>query len=260
MIIKGIAVPYNKISRGPAYTDGTRRTVAPNAFAGMANRPCSLQVGHEDDAGELASVEAGTLELTDSEIGLFFRAEIDPGNHPEQWLRNLKTFGASVNFIGAEVSEREIDGIRVRCVDRATATHIALVISPVYADAVCWNATTDISLYPPNVRQAAEMWERERAKVQDENRPPPATPSKRPKLSVEDEAAERKLAAMLAEYKRADLQTTRRALIPRGKKVSGLKEIAALFTRIYQERDRLSERIAELERRILALETSGDAR
>jgi len=74
----------------------------------------------------------------------------------------------------------------------ANIEHIALVAAPVFADAICWNASLDTSLFLPNIRQAAESWEKYRK----------TKPSGRGRvvMSANANAAERRLALSLKDF------------------------------------------------------------
>ena len=159
--IRGFGAVYDKISLAAAYADGMKGIIGPGAFKQMRDRPCTLQVGHEKGAAVLATVDGGNLKLFDTMDGLCFEAIVDPDASPEiAWLNNLRTFGVSIGDIqDAETSELELNGIPIRCMDRAICKHIALVAAPAYSDAICWNADVNIPVWNRRLLKASMLWD-----------------------------------------------------------------------------------------------------
>jgi hypothetical protein len=145
--LKGVAVPYDKTSVAPAFSDGMRGTVDQNAFFEMERLPCTLQIGHAVDAIELASVDDGTLTLIDRPIGVLFQASVDPSAHADcEWLNTMTSFGCSAGDIQASCTDKEVNGITVRAITQGTFGHLALVMAPAYESAICWR---DGAVIPP---------------------------------------------------------------------------------------------------------------
>jgi phage head maturation protease len=252
--IRGFTAIYDTLSSGPANSDGTRGIVAAGAFAGMANHPCQLQIGHEP-APALATVDAGTLELFDTAHGLAFLAKVTPSAETDsEWLSNLRTFGCSAGGITeALMSQVEIKSQTVGRIESAVFDHIAIVGLPSYSGAQCWNAALDYPAWDARLQNAMDLWQQGydlhlSGKATTINRKLVAGRRARA-TTPEAIAAENSLRIRLAEYggRNPHSQLPGSAPAPKQEEES---VIGMLLTSV----DQMADRLIELEEQVAVLE------
>jgi hypothetical protein len=253
--IRGFACSYEEQSRSPAtFDDDKVGIVSRGAFAEFVslNLPCVLQFGgHAANLAPLASRDEGTLEVFDSPHGLCFEAQlyaVECKNLP-LIIRSIQSgYGCSVDFSDTITEETVINGIKAWRTSKASCSHIALVENAAYRNAVCWVEGRHVASDNHAVHLAQQRWNEAHhayclvlaKSLDDRVEPTDAIEEARAKLSM------------------GETKKGRAALIRSPKKQSATRLSADLFKLLFQNRDHMQAQIADLERRIAALEGERD--
>lgn len=134
MVLEGYAALYNE----PTDLGPFREMIAPGAFAEVLDDDVRLLLNH--DGAPLARTKNGTLQLSDDERGLMYRAELIDTQAGRDLYAMVKRGDITQSSFGFTIEKQEIqeDGLRVitkvgRLLDVSPVTYPAYESTEVYA-------------------------------------------------------------------------------------------------------------------------------
>lgn len=134
MVLEGYAALYNE----PTNLGPFREMIAPGAFAEVMEDDVRLLLNH--DGAPLARTKNGTLQLSDDERGLMYRAELVDTQAGRDLYAMVKRGDITQSSFGFTIEKQEIqeDGLRVvtkvgRLLDVSPVTYPAYETTEVYA-------------------------------------------------------------------------------------------------------------------------------
>jgi HK97 family phage prohead protease len=136
MVLEGYAALYNE----PTDLGAFREMIAPGAFAEVLEDDVRLLLNH--DGAPLARTKNGTLELSDDDKGLLYRAELIDTQAGRDLYAMVQRGDITQSSFGFTIERQEIqeDGLRVitkvgRLLDVSPVTYPAYEATEVYARA-----------------------------------------------------------------------------------------------------------------------------